>query len=127
MTLSHTLRWLMMSQTLLLSGCALPFFGDAGGAGLNKEPFAAYVEGVFRLQNRMTSEVMMLTAAEDDPRHSGLLQAEQQMRQACAPLNEYASRDIDGLGASLTLRRQVVKSARACDSAAHVVEGLLKP
>ena len=68
----------------LMSGCTLPFFSGNGA-------FDRHAEEVFHLQNQMTSEVMMRESDE------ALMQAEQQMRQACADLNEYASRDIDGL------------------------------
>jgi len=126
MKLPYFLGLFICMQAVLLQGCSLPFVGGIGDTGLSKEEFARYVEEVFRFQNRMTSEVMMLTAGDDDSDFSALLKSEQHMQQVCAPLNEYVSRDIDGLGTSLTLRRKVVKTTLDCDHAAHEVEALLK-
>jgi hypothetical protein len=44
----------------LISGCAVPFFGGYGANGQSREEFEHHVEEIFRLQNQMTSEVMML-------------------------------------------------------------------
>lgn len=126
MKLPYFLRIFISAQIIMLAGCSLPFVGEIGDTGLSKEEFAHYVEEVFRFQNRMTSEVMMLSAGDEGGDFSGLLKSEQHMQQVCAPLNEYVSRDIDGLGTSLTLRRKVVKTTLDCDHAAHEVEVLLK-
>ena len=114
-----------MSIMVTLSGCALPFFGGYGEQGMSREEFTRYVEVVFRLQNSITSEVMILLESDDPQKHEGLLQAEQQMQEACRPLNEYASRDIDGLSIGLFLRRRVEKSAIDCERAAQEVKSLL--
>lgn len=116
----------MMTVILILSGCAGPFLGGYGAKGQSKEEFTRYVESVFRLQNSMTSEIMVLQEADDTRDHDALLQAEQRMQTACAPLNEYASRDIDGLSIGLFLRRRVEKSANECEQAAQKVQALLK-
>lgn len=100
--------------------------GSISGTGLSKEEFAQYVEEVFRFQNRMTSEVMMLTTSDEGDNFALLLKSEQHMQQICAPLNEYVSRNIDGLSNGLGLQQQVVKTALDCDRAAHEVEVLLK-
>jgi len=126
MKLPYFLRLFRVILVVLLQGCTLPYVGDFGGTGLSKEEFAHYVEEVFRFQNRMTSEVMMLAEADEGGNFTDVLKAEQHMQQVCAPLNEYVSRDIDGLSSGLTLRRQVVKTALDCDHAAHEVEVLLK-
>lgn len=109
----------------LLSGCALSNGGGIGNTGMNKEVFAHYVEGVFRFQNQMASEVMMLMAEDEGGDHGDIMKSEQHMQDACRPLNEFVARDIDGLSKSLLLQRKVVKTAMECDSAAHEVEMLL--
>jgi hypothetical protein len=53
------------------------------------------------------------------------MKAEQHMQELCGPINEYASRDIDGLNKGLLLRRRVEKSAEDCNKAAQEVEVLL--
>jgi hypothetical protein len=103
----------------------MPFSGGYGAKGQSQEEFTQYVEGVFRLQNSMTSEVMLLQENDDAKNHDALLEAEQHMQEACAPLNEYVSRDIDGLNIGLFLRRRVEKSAIDCEQTAQKVKSLL--
>lgn len=118
---------MLIFMALTLSGCATAFGGGYGANRQSKEEFARYVEDVFRLQNSMTSEVMMLTESEDDPQsHVTLIKAEQHMHKICAPLDEYASRDSDGLSVGLLLSHNVEKSAVDCERAARQVESLLK-
>ena len=115
----------LMSILLMLSGCTTPFWGGYGAKGQSRDEFTRYVEGVFRLQNSMTSEIMALQETDDAKSNDALLQAEQHMQEACAPLNEYVSRDIDGLNISFLLHRQVEKSAVDCEQAAQKVKSLL--
>ncbi len=111
----------------LISGCAIPFFGGYGANGQSREAFEHRVEEIFRLQNRMTSEVMMLLETEEARKYQALMQAEQHMQQTCADLNKYVSRDMDGLSIGLFLRRRVEKSALDCEQAALVLKALLAP
>jgi hypothetical protein len=113
--------------TMVLSGCATPFASGYGANRQSREEFARYVEDVFRLQNSMTSEVMILTETENDPQnHVTLIRAEQHMHKICAPLNEYAVRNSEGLNIGLLLSHYVEKSAVDCEQAARQVESLLK-
>jgi hypothetical protein len=116
---------ILMSIMITLSGCALPFFGGYGEQGMSREEFTRYVEGVFRLQNSITSEVMMQFEGDNTKKHNALLQAEQHMQEACGPLNEYVSRESDGLSIGLFLRRRVEKSAIDCEREARKVKALL--
>ena len=116
---------LLMTITLMMSGCATPFFGGYGAKGQTQEEFTRYVEGVFKLQNSMTSEIMALPEIDDAKNHDALSAAEQHMQEACGPLNEYVSRDIDGLDIGIFLRRRVEKSAIDCELAAQKVKSLL--
>lgn len=111
----------------LISGCAIPFFSGYGANSESLEAFEHHVEEVFRLQNRMTSEAMMLLESNEAKKPEVLIQAEQHMQRVCADLNEYASRDIDGLSIGLFLRRRVEKSAIDCEKAALEVKLLLEP
>jgi hypothetical protein len=115
-----------MMLTSFLAGCSIPF-GGYGENGQTKEEFARYVESVFKFQNQMTSQVMMLLEAGDDlSNYEEILLAEQHMQEICKPLNEYAARENDGLSIGLLLRRRVEKSAVACNKAAHQVDSYLK-
>ena len=110
----------------LLSGCAVPFFGGYGANGQTLEEFSDDVEKVFRFQNRMTSEVMMLQVSDDIKKSEDLLKAEQTMQRMCTPLNEYVSRDIDGLNIGLFLRKRVEKSAEDCEKSAQELQSLIE-
>jgi hypothetical protein len=117
----------MFAMASLISGCAIPFLGGYGTNGQSREDFEHHVEEVFRLQNQMTSEVMMLLENDEAKKYQALLQAEQHMQQVCADLNDYASRDMDGLSIGFFLSRRVEKSAIDCEQAALAIKQLLTP
>jgi hypothetical protein len=111
----------------LLEGCASFSIWGYGPDGQTLEEFERRVETLFRLQNRMTSEVMVLQSDSTDPQqHEPIIVAEQVMEKNCSYLNEYASRDIDGLSKSILLRRRVENSVVDCEKSARKVEELLK-
>ena len=118
---------MLMCITLMMPGCATHFWGGYGAKGQSREEFTRYVEGVFRLQNSMTSEIMALPETDDAKNHDALLEAEQQMQEACDPLNEYVSRESEGLNVGFFLSRRVENSAINCEQAAQKVKSLLKP
>lgn len=116
-----------ISIIISVTGCSCLNFGKYGTNGQSKEEFVQYVEKVFRLQNKMTSEIMALSSNEEATQvDKVLLQAEQHMQKMCVDLNEYVSRDIDGLNTSFLLRRRVEKSTTDCEKAAKAVEFELK-
>jgi hypothetical protein len=118
---------MLVTIAVILSGCVTPFFGGYGAKGQSRKEFEHYVEEVFRLQNNMTSSVMMLMESDEEVKnHDVLFRAEQQMLKICGPLNEYASRDIEGLSIGLFLQRRVEKSAVECEQAAREVKSLLE-
>ncbi|MEQ1527949.1 MAG: hypothetical protein ABL925_01430 [Methylococcales bacterium] len=105
---------------LNLSACGMPFLGGYGANGLSKEEFTHYVENVFRLQNSLTSQAMMLMEGDDNNnRYASLLLAEHKMHKACQYLNEYASKDNEGANISILLQRNVEKTAVDCEQAAN--------
>lgn len=113
-------------MTWLISGCSVPFFGGYGANHQSLDDFKSHVEEIFRLQNKMSSEVIMLVESDEENKHDALKLAEQKMQKTCADLNEYASRDIDGLSISFSLHRRVEKSAIDCENAALAIKPLLK-
>lgn len=107
--------------SLMLSACSVPFLN-----GMSTEEFAAYVEQVFKLQNSMTTQIMALGDEEEKPKNfDAILQSEQQMQKQCAALNEYATRDIDGVEVDLALKTRVADSAKTCEAAAKNTQKLL--
>ena len=117
---------IMISIMLILSGCSTPLMGSYGAKGQTMEEFTSYVESVFRLQNSITSEIMELQETDDLHNHDVLLKAEQFMQETCAPLNEYVSKESEGLSTGLFLQSRVEKSAVDCEQAALKVRSLLK-
>lgn len=113
--------------TIALSGCGIPYLRGYGENGLSRDEFEQYVERVFRLQNRLTNEVMLLSlGSEESSNYDTLLLAEHDMHELCRPLNEYAARSIDHQSVGLLLMRQVERSAVSCEQSAKHVELLLK-
>jgi hypothetical protein len=109
-----------------LHGCA-SFFGSYGPDGQSREEFKHRVEAAFRLQNRMTSEVMVIQSdGSNRKEHEPIIQAEQVMEKNCNHLNDYVSRDIDGKVKSILLLKRVENSVLACETSAQKVEELLK-
>jgi hypothetical protein len=118
--------YVLAISSLLSSGCTLLSIGGYGPDGQTRIDFENRVEAAFRLQNRMTSEVMMRPEADGYNQHQDtILQAEQLMQKNCRYLNEYASRDMDGLKTGLFLLRHVENSVVDCENAAHKLETLL--
>ncbi len=111
---------LILIIVCLLSGCTSALCGRYGEHGQTKAEFTQYVETVFKMQNSMTSEMMAITDANAD-----LVQADQKMQEVCAPLNEYATREVDKLNITISLLRRVEKAAVACEKAAEKVQALL--
>jgi hypothetical protein len=111
----------------LFQGCVpFPVWGY-GPDNQSREEFEHRVEAAFRLQNNMTSEVMIIQSdGSDSQYHAPIIQAEQAMEKSCSYLNEYASRDIDGLNKSIILQKRVESSILSCELAARNVEALLK-
>lgn len=95
-----------------------------GGYGDDKQTLAAFaqrVENVFKFQNSVTNAVMLL----DDEPTDAILEAEEKMHAACEPLDEYASREIDGLSADFSLQKRVEQTAISCEKAAKQLQTLL--
>lgn len=108
-----------------LQACA-PLWGY-GPDRQTREDFERRVEAVFRLQNRMTSEIMVIQSdGSSRQEHAPIIQAEQAMEKNCTDLNEYASRDMDGESKSFFLLKRVENSVADCEIAARKVEALLK-
>lgn len=104
-------------------GCALRYGPDKQSRG----EFERRVEAAFRLQNQMTSEVMIIQSDGTDAKeHQPIIQAEQIMEIRCRYLNEYAALDLDGQNKSLLLLKRVESSVVDCEKSAQEVQGLLK-
>jgi C-terminal processing protease CtpA/Prc len=112
--------WLIFSGNLLVSGCSL--LGDLW----QQDEIAEYGETVFRKQNLLTSQVMMLSESElSEQNQQRLQQAEARMQEDCKLLNEYATREMDAENIDLLFRKQVKDSIKGCDMSIQKMEATL--
>ena len=119
-------RWIAIAvYSLLITGCGHFSVLRYGPDRQSREDFERRVEAAFRLQNHMTSEVMVLQEGYTDS-HNAILQAEQVMQKKCGYLNEYASKEIDELSIGFLLLSRVEDSVADCEAAARNLEALLK-
>lgn len=95
--------------------------GSYGEQNQTLEAFSQRVESVFKFQNNMTNAVMLL---ETEP-SATVLETEQKMQAACEALNEYASREMDGLSTDFALKKRVEQTAVSCETAAQRLQSLL--
>jgi hypothetical protein len=110
---------------VLLSGCASVSTADGERLSLASAEFRAYVERVFREQNRVADELAFALEAPS-PEAAELAAAEERLLDACAGVNELATARRD----ELTLRvRQSLAAARTvpqCEEATRAVEQTLR-
>jgi outer membrane murein-binding lipoprotein Lpp len=111
---------------VLLAGCAAISTADGDRLALQSEEFRAYVERVFREQNRVADELAFALEAPA-PARGELAVAEQRLLEACAAVNELATARRDelrlGLRRSLSAARTVPRCEQATRSAAEALAG----
>ena len=116
------IRWAAAAASFLsLLGCAAVSTDDGRRLALTSPEFRAYVEQVFREQNRVADE-LGFALEEPAARSAELERAETRLLEACAGVNELATarRDDQSLGVrrSLGAARSVPACERATESAA---------
>jgi hypothetical protein len=109
---------------LAVAGCAAVRTPDGERLAMRSPEFRAYVERVFREQNRVADEVAFALdapGAEQGPLAAG----EQRMLEACAGVNELATarRDEQRLGVRRSL--QAARGVPLCEEAMRSVAALL--
>jgi hypothetical protein len=118
------LRIRLLAATLVLNGCAAVSSLDGERLELASPEFRAYVERVFREQNRVADELAF--ALDEVPPRAGLAAAEQALLEACALVNELATTRRDqrrvGLRRGAAAARSVPECERATRSAAALLE-----
>jgi hypothetical protein len=99
--------------TTILAGCAV-LTADGERLALTSPEFRAYVERVFREQNRVADQFAF--ALEDESgAPAGLTAAEQSLLDACAALNELATARRDERRLSLRQRSTAARSVPMCE------------
>jgi hypothetical protein len=110
----------LLLSSPFLTGCSL--LSD----WWRQDEIAEYGETVFRKQNLITSQVMMLSESELSLRdQQKLQQAEAQMQKECHLLNQYASREMDAETIDLLFRKQVKDSIKGCELSIQQIEATL--
>ena len=103
--------------TTILAGCAV-LTADGERLTLTSSEFRAYVERVFREQNRVADQfAFALEGAPNVP--AGVTAAEQSLLDACAALNELATARRDERQLSLRQRSAAARSAPMCERTAR--------
>ena len=119
----HLLAALLVAM-VALQGCAAVSTAGGDQLALRSPEFRAYVERVFREQNRVADELAF--AIEAAPARAEPAAAEQALLAACAGVNELATARRDGrrLGPKreLAAARSVPECERATQSAATLLE-----
>ena len=99
--------------TAILAGCAV-LTADGQRLTLTSSEFRAYVERVFREQNRMADQfAFALEGVPDVP--AGVTAAEQSLLDACAAVNELATARRDERSLSLRQRSTAARSVPMCE------------
>lgn len=103
---------------MAMAGCTAAH----GPAGIGQR-----AETAFREQNRLSSDLMMRLSMQGDAKvqTEALLAAEQEMLQACAPLNHIATLRRDNRRPRLADRLAASRAVPACEARAAEVDRLL--
>ena len=117
MDLSRSVAWCAL---VLLSGCAAVSTADGDRLSLRSEEFRAYVERVFREQNRVADELAF--ALEAPGAELGeLAAAEQRLLEACAAVNELATARRDELRLGLRRGLSAARTVPRCEETTRSV------
>jgi hypothetical protein len=109
-----------------LAGCAAVTTADGERLGLGSEDFRAYVERVFREQNRVASDLAFAIEAAGSEEPAELAAAEDALLSACTGVNQLATSRRDeqdlGLRRSAAAARGVPDCERATVAARTALE-----
>jgi hypothetical protein len=113
----------LLAATLALQGCAAVSTAGGEQLSLRSPEFRAYVERVFREQNRVADELAF--ALEAAPARTEATAAEQALLDACAGVNELATSRRDERQLGLQQRLAAARSAPDCERATQSAAALL--
>ncbi len=112
-----------LATLLLLQGCAAVSTADGERLKLASPEFRAYVEQVFREQNRVADAVAF--ALEERSPNGELDAAEQQLLAACAGVNELATARRDGAELGIRGGLSAARTVPECERATRRAESEL--
>ncbi len=108
----------------VLAGCATVSTADGDRLALTSQEFRAYVERVFREQNRVADELAFALEAADGARNE-LAVAEQRLLEACAGVNELATARRDEVSLGVRRSLDTARSVPECEKATQAVAATL--
>lgn len=124
------IRWLIATSTMLLAtGCATVTTAGGEDLRISSDRFAMYAERVFREQNRVASMLAFALADAEDtdgPAPRALADAEDDLLDACAGLNEVAARRRDGERPGVLRGWRAAREAPGCERATAAAEAALE-
>jgi hypothetical protein len=100
-----------------LAGCAAVVTADAERLQLTSPEFRAYVERVFREQNRVADELAFALATDSNSPAQRLEGAEQTLLVACAGINELATARRDSQSLGLRRSAELARGVPECERA----------
>lgn len=117
---------ILFALATLSGGCAVTT-ADGERLAVGSDAFRAYVERVFREQNRVASEIAFALEAEGlaPQRAAELEAAEQALLEACAELNELAAARRDGRQLSTVAEARAARTGPECEQATASAERVL--
>jgi hypothetical protein len=114
----------LLAAALVLPGCAAVSTADGQRLALTSAEFRAYVERVFREQNRLADELAF--ALEGAVAGSAdLAAAEQALLDACAGVNELATARRDETRLGMRRSTAAARSVPECEQASRAVAAAL--
>jgi hypothetical protein len=116
-------RATLLVAILSLQACAAVSTADGQRLALTSPAFRAYVERVFREQNRVADEVAF--ALEAPEATAALAATEQALLEACAGVNELATARRDDRRLGLRRSSQNARSVPACERATEAATAVL--
>jgi len=120
----HFRRAVLLVAAIVGNACATVATVDGERLALTSPEFAAYVERVFREQNRVADALAF--ALEDAPgERPDFIAAEQALLAACAGVNELATARRDDQSLGLRRSSANARSVPACERAAQEAARLL--
>lgn len=121
------LRSLTLAGVASAAACVSVTTLDGERLAMTSPAFRAYVESVFRAQNRVATELAFAleAAGSDSAGYAMLESAEIELIDACAGLNEIAVGRRDGTGRGGPGRAEAARRAPDCERAARAAEAAI--
>jgi hypothetical protein len=121
------LRWLPLPWAVLSAACVSVTTLDGDRLAMASPEFRAYVESVFRDQNRVATELALTLDAPGltGDAHAALESAELELLRACGGLNAIAAERRDGRGAGRLAGADAARRAPECERATGMAEAAI--